>query len=326
MEKVNRLNYVDIAKGIGILLVVCSHTDALYLMWPFMGLFVPIFYFCSGYTSSLRVPVAHAVKTRFRKLFIPYIFFNVLLLIVFRHFSVREFIGVFYSRYCLFPLDVSPNVKFMTSGNYPMWFLTSMIVSSFLFYILLSYEKYKIFLIGGYFIVTILFLLCPILMPWSIDTAFIASLFMYVGYIIRKQFYMQKLNIWMVSSIAIIYIGLQIIAGEINLSVRMYGISVLNYFILGCIGSIVVLWGSKYLEGTIVGNFFLLLGHHSMTIFCIQMMFVVWAKNCYIYLFPQAYLGYWAGLFEILFALLGGLLISILFHKCKFISRIAYGA
>ena len=33
----NRLEYVDIAKGIGIVLVVCSHSDALGLMWLMMG-------------------------------------------------------------------------------------------------------------------------------------------------------------------------------------------------------------------------------------------------------------------------------------------------
>lgn len=326
MKKVGRLNYVDITKGIGILLVVCSHTDALKLMWPFMGLFVPIFYFCSGYTSSSRSAIGHAVKRRFRKLFVPYIFFNVVLLIAFRHFSLREVVGVFYSRYCLFPLNVSPNVYFFTSGNYPTWFLTSMIVSSFLFYILLSCEKYRIVMIGSYFLVTMLFLLCPILMPWSIDTAFLTSLFMYVGYIIKRKFFLQKLNIWMVLFVVIIYTGLQIIAGEINLSVRMYGVSVLNYFVLGCIGSLVVLWGAKYLDGTIVGNVLILLGQHSMTIFCVQMIFIVWAKNLCYYLFPQAYGGYRAGIFEVIFALLGGLLVSLLFHKSKIISRIVYGS
>lgn len=76
-----RLEYVDIAKGIGIVLVVCSHTDALGLMWLFMGMFVPIFYFCSGYTSSTKGTFKESIWKRFRKLFVPYLFFNLLLFV-----------------------------------------------------------------------------------------------------------------------------------------------------------------------------------------------------------------------------------------------------
>lgn len=46
-----RLEHVDIAKGIGIVLVVCSHSDALPLMWLMMGMFVPIF------SSARAIPV-----------------------------------------------------------------------------------------------------------------------------------------------------------------------------------------------------------------------------------------------------------------------------
>ena len=92
-----RLEYVDIAKGIGIVLVVCSHSDALDLMWPMMGMFVPIFYFCSGYTYSMKGTLKECMKKRIRKLFVPYLFFNILLFCAFMHFSLREFVGMFYS-------------------------------------------------------------------------------------------------------------------------------------------------------------------------------------------------------------------------------------
>ena len=137
-----RLEYVDIAKGMGIVLVVCSHSDALGLMWLFMGMFVPIFYFCAGYTFTMKGTLKDSMKKRFRKLFVPYVFFNLLLFVCFLHFSLRELLGMFYSRYCLYPLDVEPNVKFLTSGNYPMWFLTSMILS-YLFFYLIVYQNTK---------------------------------------------------------------------------------------------------------------------------------------------------------------------------------------
>ena len=270
-----RLDYVDIAKGIGIVLVVCSHSDALGLMWLMMGMFVPIFYFCSGYTYSMKGTLMECMKKRFRKLFIPYLFFNLLMFCAFMHFSLREIVGVFYSRYCLYPLDVTPNIKFLTSGNYPMWFLTSMIVSYLFFYLLVYFDRFKYWLFSIYVILTIVLDRIPILLPWSLDTAFLTALFMYAGMVVRSRDYISA-KWWQVGLILSVYIGLHLVGGNMNLSVRMYGTSVFIYFILGCLGSFVVLWGARFLEDTIVGRLFLTLGKHSLTIFCIQMIFIVW--------------------------------------------------
>lgn len=220
-----RLDYVDIAKGIGIVLVVCSHSDALGLMWLMMGMFVPIFYFCSGYTYSMKGTLMECMKKRFRKLFIPYLFFNLLMFCAFMHFSLREIVGVFYSRYCLYPLDVTPNIKFLTSGNYPMWFLTSMIVSYLFFYLLVYFDRFKYWLFSIYVILTIVLDRIPILLPWSLDTAFLTALFMYAGMVVRSRDYISA-KWWQVGLILSVYIGLHLVGGDMNLSVRMYGTSV----------------------------------------------------------------------------------------------------
>lgn len=320
-----RLEYVDIAKGIGIVLVVCSHSDALPLMWLMMGMFVPIFFFCSGYTCSMKGTFRSSMARRFKKLIVPYLFFNAVMLLVFRHFSVRELVGIAYSRYCLYPLDVSPNVKFLTSGNYPMWFLTSMIVSYFLFYLITYHERYKNLLILGYGLMAFVLTLCPILLPWSLDTAPLTALVMYAGMETRRRGLI-GMNGWLVLLLTLLYLGLHCVSGDLNLSVRMYGTSVALYFVLAILGSFIVLWGSKYLEGTVVGKCFLTLGKHSLTIFCIEMAFIVWAKEMWQWLLPGYELNELAGLFEILVALLGGWLVSVLIHRSKFLSRIAYAA
>ena len=320
-----RLEYVDIAKGIGIVLVVCSHSDALDLMWLMMGMFVPIFYFCSGYTYVKKGTLIESVKKRYRKLFVPYIFFNVVMLFVFGHFSIRELVGIIYSRYSLYPLDVSPNLKFLTSGNYPMWFLTSMIVTYILFCFIVYFERYKYTIILGLALLTIVMTMCPILLPWSLDTAPLTAMIMYIGMEIRRRGLM-SMSHWKVLLLSLLYVGLQCIGGDINLSVRMYGNSVAIYFVLAVLGSFILLWASKYLEGTLLGKCFFTLGHHSLTIFCIEMAFIVWAKSLYQWLFPQSELNYFAGLFEIVLALFGGWKVSVMLHKNKCISSIAYGS
>ena len=319
----NRLEYVDIAKGIGIVLVVCSHSDALGLMWLMMGMFVPIFYFCSGYTYSMKGTFMGNMKKRFRKLFVPYLFFNLLMFCVFRHFSLREIVGVFYSRYCLYPLDVTPNIKFLTSGNYPMWFLTSLIVSYFFFYFLVYFDKFKYWLFAIYVILTVVLDRIPILLPWSLDTAFLTALFMYAGMVVRNKSYISA-NWWQVGIVMSVYVGLHLIGGDINLSVRMYGTSVFIYFILGCLGSFVVLWGSKFLENTFIGLVLVSLGRHSLTIFSIQIFFIVLARDFFKAYFSQFSLDLWIGLFEIFLAIVGGWVISLALHKNSYFNRVLF--
>lgn len=47
-----RYDYIDIAKGIGIFLVVCSHSLCSDLMYFANGFFIPLFFVLSGYTSK----------------------------------------------------------------------------------------------------------------------------------------------------------------------------------------------------------------------------------------------------------------------------------
>ena len=320
-----RLEYVDIAKGIGLILVVCSHSDAFDLMWYMMDMCIPIFFFCSGYTFKMKGTFKDAMAKKFRRLFVPYLFFNMVLFCVFFHFSLRELIGILYSRFSLYPLYVTPNIKFFTSGNYPMWFLTSMIVSYFLFYLLVYYEKYKHALMLLYVLLAVCFMKSPILLPWSFDTAPLTAMLIYVGLKIRK-YGLISMDVFQVLFLVLLYIGLRCVGGILNISVREYGTSIAIYFLLAIMAPIIVLWVSKFLEGTVVGKCFYTLGKHSLTIFCVEIAFIVLAKDVYRCLFPGEILGYIAGIFEILFALLGGLLVSVLFHKSKFLSRIVDGS
>lgn len=318
-----RIEYVDISKGIGLVLVVCSHSHAFDLMWLLMDMCIPIFFFCSGYTFKMKGTFKESMVKKFRRLFVPYLFFNVVMFCLFCHFSMRELVGILYSRYSLYPLNVTPNIKFFTSGNYPMWYLTSMIVSYFLFYLLVYYAKYKHALMLMYAMLIICFMKCPILLPWSIDTAPLTAMLIYVGMKARLHDLI-FMDIYQVFFIILIYVGLRLVGGELNISVRMFGTSVAIYFLLAIIAPFVVLWSSKYLEGTSIGKVFRVLGQHSLTIFCIQIIFIVWATELYQYLFPQIRVGYLAGLFEILFALVGGLIVSILLHKSRFLSRLLF--
>lgn len=321
----SRLLYIDIAKGLGIILVVCSHTGAHDLMIWAVGFYVPIFYFCSGYMTTYSLTkdfIIHKMKKRARKLLIPYIVFNLLLSLYFRRWSITGLYGILYSRYCIFHIGTVNNCDLFIWGNYPMWFITSLLVSYFLFYILL-FNKSKSLIIFIYLCITFILSQLPILLPWSIDTAFLSSLIMYAG------FYVNTHNIisWGKYEILIcilIYSLLLFVAGDINYSVREYGTSFVIYYILAVSGCISILWISKKIEHTIWGQFIAIIGNHSLTIFCIEILFIREASIAYCKLTSTNEVGILGGICGVIITLFCGTILSILLHKNKFLRKVLF--
>ena len=73
-----RIEYIDIARGIGILLVVLGHNDFA-LVSPFAykviySLHMPLFFFLSGYFINPSVGFWEFIKKRFNSLLKPYLF------------------------------------------------------------------------------------------------------------------------------------------------------------------------------------------------------------------------------------------------------------
>lgn len=73
-----RIEYIDIAKGIGILLVVLGHNDFGYIS-PFgykliYSFHMPLFFFLSGYFLNTSIPFVAFLKKRFNSLLKPYFF------------------------------------------------------------------------------------------------------------------------------------------------------------------------------------------------------------------------------------------------------------
>lgn len=325
MEK-QRLLFIDIAKGIGIVLVVCSHTQAHDLMIWSTGFFVPIFYFCSGYMAtyfSTCDSITLKMKKRAKKLLIPYMFFNLLLLLYYHRWSLLGLYGIIYSRYSFFPLGYDNNLELFIWGNYPMWFITSLLVSYFLFYILITHKN-KNLIIFIYLCLTCILSQLPILLPWSIDTAFLSSLIMYGGSVANIHNFIS----WRKYEILIcilIYSLLLYVAGDINFSVREYGTSFIIYYIIAIMGSICVIWSSKRIERTWIGQLLAIVGKHSLTIFCIEGLFIREASIAYCKMTNADEVGILGGIFGVIVALFGGTIISVILHKNNFLRIVSLG-
>lgn len=76
-----RLDYIDIARGIGIILVVFGHMsfDNIYLLQLKYIIYIfhmPLFYYISGYILEVNKPLIEIVKSKIIKLYLPYLGFS----------------------------------------------------------------------------------------------------------------------------------------------------------------------------------------------------------------------------------------------------------
>jgi fucose 4-O-acetylase-like acetyltransferase len=327
-----RLNHIDIAKGIGIILVVFSHTDYSDIVHYTLAFYVPIFFFCSGYTTS--IPTNTSFKENFIKhaikLLKPYLFFTIILLLLFRQFYLQGLVGIFYSRYCLYPFGSPDIYRFFINGNYPLWFLTCMTIAFFLFYLIIYQPKYQYYIGVSYLAISVLLSYLPILLPWSIDTAFLMALFMYIGMQMRQRLpdlFSVKIHPLIILS-AIIYILSIPFCSNINLSVREYGSSLITFTIAGISGCLITIYIARLIEQCPLRVIFQQIGKHSLTIFCIEIPFILLGRAIADYLF----IDYSANqttqiataIIETIIALSGGYLLSVLLQENEHIRKLIF--
>ena len=145
-----RNKIIDIAKGIGIMLVVYTHTkcyahDAIYIF------IMPLFFALSGYFFNEGRTMKENIKNKFNSLIIPYIFYFILvqsLFILVHKFFYQDIYfawGMFFKPY-------------WAVG--PMWFFWGLFFTSVFFTLIAKVFKKTyliillslIFSIGGYFL------------------------------------------------------------------------------------------------------------------------------------------------------------------------------
>ena len=284
MEAKSRLEFVDIAKGIGIMIVCFGHSGAEDVVISWIGGFiVPLFFILSGYMYKDKgIPVGKDLYNKGKKLLKPYMFFSVVLLLIYKRFAWNDIVGVFYSRYCLYTYHAPDNIFFMKATNSPMWFLTAMFATFPLFYIIMKNEKYIKWIVLSYLLITWGCTFLPILLPWSLDVVFIMAIFMYIGVLFRRQENLLNKPSYIYWLIIAAFLVLCKVNGEPNPSVRELGNSLLLYMITGVLGSISMMWICKHLEGKPLSGLLADIGRHTLVIFCLQ-IFIFHQINRVIY-------------------------------------------
>lgn len=123
----DRIEWIDTAKGYGIICVILGHISFHSLSIWIYSFHIPLFFFLSGYMFNEKRAFIPFLRKKIKSLLIPYIFFSFLYICFDKEFSISSY-----------------NIKtivadFILQQRYtPLWFITSLFVANILFYFLLK--------------------------------------------------------------------------------------------------------------------------------------------------------------------------------------------
>lgn len=294
MEK-QRVLWMDIAKAIGILVVLIVHGGISLGLVTFLGgmFYMPVFFVLAGMTFTFRPEEsfwAFAGK-KARRLLVPYFGYNLFLFLFFfgkdsllaGSITLESFsplLGILYSRNCLFDINVTHNVYFMQILNAPTWFLTGLFVSLLIFWILMKVsggKLHRLFLLnGGVLLAAVLVhYFCPILLPWSLDCALYAVSFLALGKWMAERRLMERMSRkpLVLLLLAAAFVGVSVLNGSVNMSVAEYGRSMVLYLAVGGLGSLLCMEISYFLEKhtRALARGGAWLGRHTMPVLCLHL-------------------------------------------------------
>lgn len=259
------LDFLDLAKGIGILLVVLGHG-----MFPNHFLIdsfhMPMFFILSGITfpPPSRLNTSNTKEWLFKKIeriFVPYIFFAI----------VSGVIEVVVGR-----------VNHSSPFNSPLWFLQTLFCSILIYYIVnmfMSNRRINVMCVciavSAYYIYK--YTHVASVLPFAIYRALIAMVFIHIGTLL-SNYYKKEQRI--TSALIISMIAFFVFMSGLYVSIRYYNVIGLNFYsgsiftyniwlpwLLAISGSISVLYVSKLIKSMKPLN---LMGINSLVIMCVH--------------------------------------------------------
>lgn len=180
-----RIEWLDIAKGLGIFLVVLGHNSIPFVVFIWIYSFhMPLFFYLSGFLFSADKynSTWEFVKRKAQTLLLPYFSFFVL---------IYTYWLVVIQKAWLDPIGIFEPITNLFYGSThlltvftPLWFLPALFIVEVLFYLL--YKNTKNWLIYSSILVAVVGYLISIWFKggliWSIDTAMVAILFFMFGF------------------------------------------------------------------------------------------------------------------------------------------------
>ncbi len=252
---------IDVAKGIGIILVVIGHTNlplvAMNLIYAFH---VPLFFVLSGMVFNMNKNLTELFINKFKTLLVPYYFFGIFVTLAlylqpapFDFFRVIDF------------------AIFGTGYNSALWFIAHLFVLSIYayFWLLVKSKKILYFILIMHLLIGLKFLDIALPAAWSFNLLPLSFSFFMIGYLLGDFLInmASSLKSWVVLLIVLIFLS------SVYFNIDYHGYSTdsygrfldmpINYVIAVLCGILITLYLSEKLKNI---KFFQFVGRHTIVI------------------------------------------------------------
>ena len=286
----NRIEWIDIAKGIGMILVIAGHTFALDYSAPIYTFHMPLFFFISGMFIKTSVPFSSFLQSKSKSIFLVwFIVFAISMLVC---LCIPEW-WVQITPHALLRDLYSSNTNVVQNSS--LWFLICLFFAELIFWFadkLKDSLNQKIFY--GLFILFAIYVLwqVPVLnklsdiiplygnrLPFKIDTALCAVVFIAIGNWCRdyvKQ-YVEKCNILIALLFFFAWGILAYINGWTNLNALAFGQNKSLFYLIALLGIVGTFSLSNYISKSklkYINKFLSFYGKNSLIIFAFQSLFI----------------------------------------------------
>lgn len=283
----NRIEWIDAAKGIAIILVVINHTHNPnpFLAKIISSFHLPLFFMISGYLFNFekyKDNFVALVKNRFSRLLIPYFIWSCIycaIIILFSRPSFLKVVNILFMS-ILYGAGTNPGAhlphNIVPIGS--LWFLPCLFCSEIIFWFLLVStinlkNSYKILFFGlfayiGAFIGAKIFFL-----PWSLDIALLVPIFLFCGYKTKQNNLFTINNNWKFAILLLIIWIIDILQGGISINNREY--NNLLFSVSGALAASVLIMKLIYFLSIRYKGFckiFSYIGAQSILILCVHIL------------------------------------------------------
>lgn len=284
MKENQRIEWIDMAKGYGIIFVLIGHCDMPILTDYIYAFHIPLFFFLSGYVYNIKYDFATFTSNKVRRMVIPYFCLCIPMIFCELYFGDRGTIdlnGILSETY-----DFVLQERHTT-----LWYLSTLILLVFVMYPIVKLNiKYQVvFVIASSICGLLLWKYKILALPWNFDAVLVVLPFFFAGYYVRKRYgslsFLQsdKTNALLASmaftiiTIFITYWNLRLSGNKVDIFFSTFGIEWLSY-IAAYIGIFAcILFSMLY-----INNIISYIGRHSL-------LFFAWHQSIIIPLLSHLY-------------------------------------
>lgn len=277
LQTIKRIEWIDTAKGIGLLLVMFGHLHVPYMSTWIYTFHMPLFFFLSGVVfSGGKYSFKEFCIRRVKSLVVPY--FCLGFVIYLFYVIVNAVIGAENSLYGT-NIDMLKNL-FIQEHFWTIWFLACLFVVEILWYwIWKIFSRWTV----APAVISVSICIVGLLryrlgyggLPWNIDVALVAQFFFYAGYCFRcnrqvqnyfekmqKNTYIICLAIMLLINVVAGFLCIRLSGESLDMSIGMYGNEVLT-ILSALAGTLFIILISKKMNN----RFLTYLGQNTMVLF-----------------------------------------------------------